>query len=124
MYHPHHFNCKSCGCELNSIAREIKNDLFCIKCHDKIDIAICAGCHTPIDQERILYALGKQWHADHFTCSKCETPFNGSKHYEKKGLAYCEIHYNQLFGNICFSCNRTINGDGIYFELIINFFIF
>ena len=48
----------------------------------------------------------------HFVCAQCEKPFLGTRHYEKKGLAYCEIHYHQLFGNICFVCNSIINGDG------------
>ena len=34
------------------------------------------------------------------------------RHYEKKGLAYCETHYHQLFGNLCFVCNQVIAGDG------------
>lgn len=37
-------------------------------------------------------------------CAKCEKPFLGHRHYERKGLAYCETHYNQVtlnsFGNI------------------------
>ena len=32
----------------------------------------------------------------HFVCSKCEKPFLGHRHYEKKGLAYCETHYHQV----------------------------
>ena len=32
----------------------------------------------------------------HFVCAKCEKPFLGTRHYEKKGLAYCEIHYHQV----------------------------
>lgn len=48
----------------------------------------------------------------HFVCAKCEKPFFGHRHYEKKGLAYCEIHYHQLFGNLCFVCNQVIAGDG------------
>lgn len=48
----------------------------------------------------------------HFVCAKCEKPFYGNRHYEKKGLAYCEIHYHQLFGNLCFVCNQVIGGDG------------
>lgn len=48
----------------------------------------------------------------HFVCAKCEKPFLGHRHYEKKGLAYCETHYHQLFGNLCFVCNQVIAGDG------------
>lgn len=121
QYHSYHFKCKLCEQELNSNAREVRGDLYCLKCHDKLDIPICSGCHTPIDQERIVYALGKTWHVEHFACAKCEIPFNGSKHYEKRGLAYCEAHYNQLFGNLCFVCNSTITGDGNFIILNIKF---
>ena len=110
-YHPYHFSCKSCNLELNASAREIKGDLICLKCHDKLDIPICSACHMPIDQERIVYALGKQWHVEHFACAQCEVPFNGSRHYEKRGLAYCETHYTNLFGELCFVCNKIISGD-------------
>lgn len=34
--------------------------------------------------------------SQHFVCAKCEKPFLGHRHYEKKGLAYCETHYNQV----------------------------
>ncbi len=54
----------------------------------------------------------------HFVCAKCEKPFLGHRHYEKKGLAYCEIHYHQLFGNLCFVCNNVIGGDGMQFLFI------
>ena len=47
----------------------------------------------------------------HFACSQCETLFNGSRHFEKRGLAYCESHYNQFFGEKCFACNEIISGD-------------
>ncbi|CAF0984097.1 unnamed protein product [Brachionus calyciflorus] len=114
VYHAYHFNCKSCSIELNSNSRELRDELYCLKCHDKFDIPICAGCHTPIE-ERIVNALGKTWHVEHFACAKCEIPFNGSRHFEKRGLAYCETHYNQLFGNLCFVCNMIISGDVISF---------
>lgn len=47
----------------------------------------------------------------HFVCAKCEKPFLGHRHYEKKGLAYCETHYNQLFGDVCYTCSHVIEGD-------------
>ena len=50
---------------------------------------------------------GKHWHVEHFVCAKCEKPFLGNKHYERKGLAYCETHYHQLFGNLCYVCNQV-----------------
>ncbi|XP_015422969.1 PREDICTED: LIM and senescent cell antigen-like-containing domain protein 2 [Myotis davidii] len=47
----------------------------------------------------------------HFVCAKCEKPFRGHRHYERKGLAYCETHYSQLFGDVCYSCSHVIEGD-------------
>ncbi|OXU29330.1 hypothetical protein TSAR_006532 [Trichomalopsis sarcophagae] len=120
VYHPYHFNCTACGVELNSDAREVRaragyaanemNELYCLRCHDKMGIPICGACRRPIE-ERIVTALGKHWHVEHFVCAKCEKPFLGHRHYEKKGLAYCETHYHQLFGNLCFVCNQVIAGD-------------
>ena len=120
LYHPYHFNCTACGVELNSDAREVNsrpgyaanemNELYCLRCHDKMGIPICGACRRPIE-ERVVTALGKHWHVEHFVCAKCEKPFLGHRHYEKKGLAYCETHYHQLFGNLCFVCNQVISGD-------------
>lgn len=120
VYHAYHFNCAACGCELDSSAREVRsrpglahnhvNELYCLRCHDKMGIPICGACRRPIE-ERVVTALGKHWHVEHFVCAKCEKPFFGHRHYEKKGLAYCETHYHQLFGNLCFVCNQVIAGD-------------
>ncbi|XP_041937534.1 LIM and senescent cell antigen-like-containing domain protein 1 isoform X1 [Alosa sapidissima] len=109
-YHPDHFNCNNCGKELTSDARELKGELYCLPCHDKMGVPICGACRRPIEG-RVVNAMGKQWHVEHFVCAKCEKPFLGHRHYERKGLAYCETHYNQLFGDVCYHCNRVIEGD-------------
>uniref|UniRef100_A0A8I3PEM8 LIM zinc finger domain containing 2 n=1 Tax=Canis lupus familiaris TaxID=9615 RepID=A0A8I3PEM8_CANLF len=93
-YHPDHFSCTHCGKELTAEARELKGELYCLPCHDKMGVPICGACRRPIEG-RVVNALGKQWHVEHFVCAKCEKPFLGHRHYEKKGLAYCETHYNQ-----------------------------
>lgn len=46
VYHPYHFNCTSCGVELDANAREVRsragyaandmNELYCLRCHDKM----------------------------------------------------------------------------------------
>uniref|UniRef100_A0A9L0RGN6 LIM zinc finger domain containing 2 n=1 Tax=Equus caballus TaxID=9796 RepID=A0A9L0RGN6_HORSE len=109
-YHPDHFSCTHCGKELTAEARELKGELYCLPCHDKMGVPICGACRRPIEG-RVVNALGKQWHVEHFVCAKCEKPFLGHRHYEKKGLAYCETHYNQLFGDVCYNCGRVIEGD-------------
>jgi len=109
-YWPYHFNCSRCGCELTAEARELHGELFCLPCHDKQGIPICGACRRPIE-ERVVSAMGKQWHVEHFVCAQCEKPFLGQKHYERNGLAYCEVHFNQLFGDVCYQCNEVIDGD-------------
>uniref|UniRef100_A0A672KBN3 LIM and senescent cell antigen-like-containing domain protein 1 n=1 Tax=Sinocyclocheilus grahami TaxID=75366 RepID=A0A672KBN3_SINGR len=109
-YHPDHFNCSNCSKELTADARELKGELYCLPCHDKMGVPICGACRRPIEG-RVVNAMGKQWHVEHFVCAKCEKPFLGHRHYERKGLAYCETHYNQLFGDVCYHCNRVIEGD-------------
>ena len=111
-YHSYHFNCNSCGIELRPDARQVNGSLYCLKCHDKMDIPICGACHKPIE-ERGLAALGKHWHVEHFVCTTCERPFNGKRHYEVKGLAYCGQHAHQLFGHKCRTCSEPIRGDVI-----------
>lgn len=75
-------------------------------------IPICGACRRPIE-ERVVTALGKHFHVDHFVCARCERPFLGKRHYERKGLAYCEQHFYQLFGRQCFVCQQMIKGDVI-----------
>lgn len=114
-YHAYHFNCTSCGIELKSNStREVRKDLYCLKCHDKLDgVAICGGCRRPIERQRIVTALGKQWHPEHFVCTACERPFLGKRHFEVKGLAYCDEHYHQQFGHQCCVCLKIVRGKVI-----------
>ncbi|CDW56021.1 LIM and Ribosomal L35Ae domain containing protein [Trichuris trichiura] len=110
VYHPYHFTCNRCENELTSDAREVKGNLYCLRCHDIMGIPICGACRRPIE-DRVITALGKHWHVEHFVCAKCEKPFLGTRHFEKRGLAYCETHFHQLFGNVCFKCGHVITKD-------------
>lgn len=111
-YHSYHFNCNSCGIQLRSDARQVNEDLYCLRCHDQMDFPICGGCRKPIE-ERVVTALGKHWHAYHFVCTTCEKPFHGKRHFEVKGLAYCVEHYYELFGHRCETCAQIIKTEVI-----------
>ena len=50
---------------------------------------------------------------DHFSCAKCEKPFLGGRYFEKAGLAYCEAHFLQLFGSVCYVCDKVCTGPKI-----------
>ncbi|KAF7282153.1 hypothetical protein GWI33_003119 [Rhynchophorus ferrugineus] len=122
VYHPYHFRCTLCSIELDANARVLKyrpnmtrndkNKLYCLRCYDKMRLRICGGCRRPIE-ERVVVALGKYWHVEHFVCAKCDRPFFGHRHYEKKGLAYCKYHYFQLFGDVCDTCHQISFDHGI-----------
>lgn len=108
--------------ELDSTAREIDGNLYCLKCHDHMGVPVCGACRRPIE-DRVITALGKHWHVEHFVCAFCERPFLGTKHYEKKGAAYCESHYYLLFGNIDFITGEIIeNGKRCFVETVLVFF--
>ena len=113
-YHSYHFNCTSCGVELKPDAKKANGTLYCHSCHDRIQDSIpnCGLCHKPVE-ERGLTALGKHWHPEHFVCATCERPFHGKRHYEVKGLAYCEQHAHQLSGHQCRTCLQAIRSDVI-----------
>ena len=58
---------KKKGCfyriELDENAREVQCSLYCLPCHNKLDIPVCAACRRLIDG-RVVGALGKQWHVE------------------------------------------------------------
>ncbi|XP_065194282.1 LIM and senescent cell antigen-like-containing domain protein 1 [Sycon ciliatum] len=110
IVHPHHFNCKQCAKPLTAQCKIRDDELYCLRCYDKLESAICGACRRPIEG-RIIHALGKMWHPEHFVCAHCERPFDGRRHFERKGLAYCEQHYNMLFGDTCFYCTKIISGE-------------
>lgn len=42
---------------------KFQNELYCLRCHDKMGIPICGACRRPIE-ERVVTALGKHWHVE------------------------------------------------------------
>lgn len=114
-YHAYHFNCHSCGIELKPDAvRQVNSDLYCRRCHDNtLEVPICGGCRRPIEAERCVTALGKRWHVEHFACAECERPFNGKRHFEVNGLAYCEQDCQRIYGHRCSACAKLIESDVI-----------
>lgn len=53
----------NCSRELDSDAREIRGELYCLRCHDKMGIPICGACRRPVE-DRVVTALGKHWHVE------------------------------------------------------------
>uniref|UniRef100_A0A0M3I3Y5 LIM domain-containing protein n=1 Tax=Ascaris lumbricoides TaxID=6252 RepID=A0A0M3I3Y5_ASCLU len=124
-WHPQCLRCEQCSkqlendgvwhhagrIELNEKARIYNDQLYCPRCYDYL-LKVCSACRRPIDDERSVFALGKHWHTDHFLCAKCEKPFYGSKHYEKRERAYCESCYKKHF--LCAKCEKPFYGSKHY----------
>eukprot|EP00002_Diphylleia_rotans_P039009 TRINITY_DN8953_c0_g1_i1.p1 TRINITY_DN8953_c0_g1~~TRINITY_DN8953_c0_g1_i1.p1 ORF type:complete len:452 (-),score=90.87 TRINITY_DN8953_c0_g1_i1:150-1505(-) len=106
--HPEHFACTLCGIPLKGGSSfELDGTLYCEKDYNFLVHTTCAGCKQPIEG-RAISALDRQWHPEHFICADCEKPFDGAKHFEKDGKAYCAIHYHTRFGQICMRCSKPI----------------
>ncbi|KAI6173595.1 Paxillin [Aphelenchoides besseyi] len=73
----------------------------------------CAGCGQPIigqvlEQFRIVIAMGKNWHPEHYVCCHCSKELAHLPYFERGGKAYCEEDYFDLFSPRCAYCNGPI----------------
>jgi len=85
----------------------------CENCYQQLFCPRCAACDQPI-MSRVITALGKKWHPEHFVCTTCQGPFPGGTFYEREGYPYCQEHYyNSSFAAKCASCGEGIVGDCI-----------
>lgn len=68
---------------------------------------VCAACKKPI-LAKVLDALGRQWHPEHFTCASCDVELGNATYYESNGRPYCEKDYHELYAPRCAYCNGPI----------------
>eukprot|EP00095_Tigriopus_kingsejongensis_P010578 maker-scaffold1298_size49789-snap-gene-0.9 protein:Tk10578 transcript:maker-scaffold1298_size49789-snap-gene-0.9-mRNA-1 annotation:"PREDICTED: leupaxin-like" len=67
----------------------------------------CNDCGQPI-LGKVVTALGKLWHPEHFVCFQCKEELGGRIFFEKDGHAFCEEDYNQTFSPLCGKCSEPI----------------
>eukprot|EP01091_Cochliopodium_minus_P016211 TRINITY_DN5_c0_g1_i1.p1 TRINITY_DN5_c0_g1~~TRINITY_DN5_c0_g1_i1.p1 ORF type:complete len:662 (-),score=226.75 TRINITY_DN5_c0_g1_i1:175-2160(-) len=111
-WHPEHFVCGNCSNELGTSSFfEQEGKPHCENCYQNLFCPRCAACDQPITQ-RVITALGKKWHPEHFVCTTCNSPFGGGSFYERGGYPYCQEHYyNSSSASKCAACQQTIQGD-------------
>ncbi|KAM6321762.1 leupaxin [Podargus strigoides] len=68
---------------------------------------ICTTCRKPI-AGKVLTALGKTWHPEHFTCTCCRQELGSQPFFERGGQVYCEEDYHQAFSPRCAYCAGPI----------------
>lgn len=69
----------------------------------------CAACNSVIKGAYVT-ALGQSWHPEHFVCTECNKPFEGSSFHKHGDKPYCQSDFNKLFGTACSKCSRNIDG--------------
>ncbi|EGF79458.1 hypothetical protein BATDEDRAFT_12220 [Batrachochytrium dendrobatidis JAM81] len=109
-FHASHFTCATCCEVLTSTAKEYEGKLFCMADYEKNMAQICYACRKPI-VGRSTSAIGKIYHPEHFSCWKCEKPFDGAPYFELNSQPYCEAHYKELTGSVCQYCKSAAKGN-------------
>lgn len=67
----------------------------------------CHKCNEVITQ-RIITALGKSWHPEHFACRECKNPIVEATFNEKEGEPVCTNCYKLKYSDICAYCHQAI----------------
>lgn len=67
----------------------------------------CARCGQPV-LHKMVTALDRTWHPEHFCCTHCGQPFGDEGFLEKDGQPYCRRDFAELFSSRCRGCGRPI----------------
>ncbi|XP_038209938.1 transforming growth factor beta-1-induced transcript 1 protein-like [Zerene cesonia] len=77
------------------------------------DPVICNSCNGAI-QGRIVTALNKKWHPEHFTCNSCRKPIEGAKFHQHDGGVHCVPCYTKFHSPRCHGCGDPITDVSNY----------
>ncbi|VDL92271.1 unnamed protein product [Schistocephalus solidus] len=99
--------CCACDETVFGDGQFFRRKLYCPGCFLKADIHTCYACHHPIDG-RAIFALGRAWHPEHLTCTKCDSILSGGRFYVNSGLLYCRAHFGQQIADICHACREPL----------------
>ncbi|KAF0993052.1 hypothetical protein HZS_6612 [Henneguya salminicola] len=113
------FICNTCNNELSEDTEESGGKLFCRKCYDLNYAVVCDLCKKSTKKERSIVSNDKNFHYNHFCCTKCGTILVGKSYYLNDKLPYCEEHFREFFGKICCMCKLgVIEGESLVNERI------
>ncbi|CAG7817040.1 unnamed protein product [Allacma fusca] len=112
LWHPHCFKCTECGKQLlPTNFREKHGNPYCEEDYHKLFSHKCHACKQPITDGNPVHAMGKTWHADHFSCSDCGKNLSPNNFYERDGRLYCEDDFHRRFSPKCASCHGPIKDN-------------
>lgn len=70
-HHAHHFTCVTCHKQLKPDYKTHQAQLYCPEDYQRAIAPLCYVCRKPVFG-RVITAMGKSFHTEHFVCSKCE----------------------------------------------------
>lgn len=107
-WHPEHFVCTHCQEEIGSRNFfEREGQPYCEKDYHNLFSPRCHYCNGPI-LDKVVTALDKTWHPEHFFCAQCGAFFGPEGFHEKDGKAFCRKDYFDMFAPKCGGCSRAI----------------
>ncbi|XP_046881757.1 paxillin-like isoform X1 [Hypomesus transpacificus] len=107
-WHPEHFVCTHCLEEIGSRNFfERDGQPYCEKDYHNLFSPRCHYCNGPI-LDKVVTALDKTWHPDHFFCAQCGEFFGPDGFHEKDGKAFCKKDYFNMFAPKCGACAHAI----------------
>ncbi|XP_028302068.1 paxillin a isoform X2 [Gouania willdenowi] len=107
-WHPEHFVCTHCQEEIGSRNFfEREGQPYCETDYHSLFSPRCHYCNGPI-LDKVVTALDKTWHPEHFFCAQCGAFFGPEGFHEKDGKAYCRKDYFDIFAPKCGGCARAI----------------
>lgn len=63
---------------------------------------------TCLYMQRVMRALDKTWHPEHFFCTLCGKKFGPEGFHEKDSKAYCRECYYENYAPKCKRCDKAI----------------
>ncbi|XP_039188431.1 paxillin isoform X2 [Crotalus tigris] len=107
-WHPEHFVCTHCQEEIGSRNFfERDSQPYCERDYHNLFSPRCYYCNGPI-LDKVVTALDRTWHPEHFFCAQCGAFFGPEGFHEKDGKAYCRKDYFDMFAPKCGGCARAI----------------
>ncbi|XP_047202842.1 histone-lysine N-methyltransferase 2D-like isoform X2 [Girardinichthys multiradiatus] len=107
-WHPEHFVCTHCQEEIGSKNFFERDGLpYCEKDYHNLFSPRCHYCNGPI-LDKVVTALDKTWHPEHFFCAQCGSFFGPEGFHVKDGKAFCRKDYFDMFAPKCGGCTRAI----------------
>uniref|UniRef100_A0A8B9LJE5 Transforming growth factor beta 1 induced transcript 1 n=1 Tax=Astyanax mexicanus TaxID=7994 RepID=A0A8B9LJE5_ASTMX len=108
VWHPEHFVCSECECELgNRNFFEKDGRPYCEPDYFSLYSPHCAQCNKPI-LNKMVTALDKNWHPECFCCVKCSRTFGDEGFHDREGKQYCQQCFLALFASRCQGCSQPI----------------